>query len=386
MNTHIKAAALSLCIAAAIGSMWSSSADAAGQTAVAPITASDMIYTPDEMIGFKVGRYFAKRAPHLRSKSEVISHWAGQSTISPKILIALMEQQSGIVTGKRMSSDAMIRPFGALSRYSGFDRQVQDIAGQLDEIVYSQQEVAASAKAQGVAFTAENPLQLLYQKAGESKASASQLGDREFAQSYAGLFNEALGENPKPSIFSGDFSTMAVPSSTLLRLPYATDLSWYIGGPHGSGGVKPYSSLDMSNSGGWGSSQSSNWVRASAAGTFVKDSSCSGSVVHSGGWSTSYYHLENIQIQDGATVTQGQRIANPANDIDQALCQGGSSTGPHVHWTLRLNGSRNTLDGVRLSGYRITSQGTSNYDDNCSRFYLVKGGLTYCAGRIKNTL
>ncbi len=109
-------------------------------------------------------------------------------------------------------------------------------------------------------------------------------------------------------------------------------------------------------------------------------------MVHSDGWSTSYYHLENIQIQDGATVTPGQRIANPANDIDQALCQGGSSTGPHVHWTLRRNGSRNTLDGVRLSGYRITSQGTSNYDDNCSRFYLVKGGVTYCTGRIKNTL
>ena len=95
-----------------MGIKWSNSSDAAGQAAVGPITASDMIYPPDEMIDFKVDRYFAMRAPHLRSKCEVISHWAGQSTISPKILIALLERQSGIVTKKRMSKDAMTRPFG----------------------------------------------------------------------------------------------------------------------------------------------------------------------------------------------------------------------------------------------------------------------------------
>ncbi|QWP76836.1 hypothetical protein J5226_25275 [Lysobacter sp. K5869] len=47
----------------------------------------------------------------------------------------------------------------------------------------------------------------------------------------------------------------------------------------------------------------------------------------------------NIQYNTGANVSMNTAIANPANTQAQALCNGGSSTGPHQHWSLKQNGS-----------------------------------------------
>ena len=55
-----------------------------------------MVYSHEEMFGFDIQKYLSTRAPRLVRQSESISHWAGYSGISPKVLIALMEQESGI--------------------------------------------------------------------------------------------------------------------------------------------------------------------------------------------------------------------------------------------------------------------------------------------------
>ncbi|MDZ7867731.1 MAG: hypothetical protein U5L02_00755, partial [Rheinheimera sp.] len=73
------------------------------------------------------------------------------------------------------------------------------------------------------------------------------------------------------------------------------------------------------------------------------------------------------------------KIANPANTKAQALCNGGASTGPHQHWSLKQNGSWVHLNTVYLSGWQITATGSS-YDTNCSRFYLSKNGVKKCSG------
>jgi LasA protease len=385
MRSHLKATALSLCIAAAIGVASSKPAHAANPADSAPVTVSDLIYTPEEMFGFDIERYLAKHAPHLRGQSEAISHWAGYSSISPKVLIALMEQQSGIVTRNRIRGNAMTRPFGKLSRRNGFSQQVEDVAEQLRVIVYSQRDAEILAKAQGKVAVAHNPLRTLYQNTGESASSAALLGQAQFAATYGALFNETWGAKAKPSLIDSDVVALAGPASGFLRLPYPVGASWHVGGAHtntGSGSY-PMSSLDMSLGGGWGSNQSGVRVSSSASGTFKRHSSCFAEIVHSGGWSTTYYHMMNLQYATNAVVGQSVFIGNPANTQAQALCNGGSSTGPHQHWSLKLNGSHYHLNQVTLSGYLITATGTS-YDTNCSRFYLVKGGLKYCSSYIVN--
>ena len=48
---------------------------------------------------------------------------------------------------------------------------------------------------------------------------------------------------------------------------------------------------------------------------------------HADGSTTGFAHLDNISVEPGDTVTQGQQVAASGNT--------GNSTGPHLHWTYR---------------------------------------------------
>lgn len=53
-------------------------------------------------------------------------------------------------------------------------------------------------------------------------------------------------------------------------------------------------------------------------------------VQHSGGLQTCYYHTSSVYVAPGETVARGQLIA--------AIGMTGVTTGPHVHWEVKLNG------------------------------------------------
>ncbi|WP_163832553.1 M23 family metallopeptidase [Spartinivicinus ruber] len=106
---------------------------------------------------------------------------------------------------------------------------------------------------------------------------------------------------------------------------------------------------------------------SAAPGRAVGHSSCPLEIIHEGGWSTTYYHLSNIRTQTGQTVSRNQAIANYAGNISQALCNGGHSTGPHQHFSLKRHGSAFHLNGVMFSGYKVNT-GRNSYDSNCNYF------------------
>ena len=60
---------------------------------------------------------------------------------------------------------------------------------------------------------------------------------------------------------------------------------------------------------------------------------------HGHGVRTSYCHLDEAQVEEGAVVTPGQLIGSSGNT--------GRSTGPHLHWTVRVG--RETVDPERLA-------------------------------------
>ncbi len=337
-----------------------------------------IVYSYDEMFNFDIEAYLASQAPHLLPYAEHISHWAGYSSISPRVLLTLIEQHSGLVTDPGADEARMQRPFASLSTKLGFSAQLQDVAHQLAERIYSGE--PAPEASEFARPTEVDPLAFLVAPAPTDEAQKPQVQKVRFMQLYQKLFAEDFAP-AQVKIRQPQSLLLAGPANGFLQFPFPTGQSWHVGGAHtntGSGSY-PMSSLDMSQGGGWGSNQSGVWVAASAGGSFKRHSSCFAEVVHSGGWSTTYYHLMNIQYGTGATVYKNTRIANPANSQPQALCNGGASTGPHQHWSLKQNGSWTHLHGAYLSGWQITATGTS-YDTNCTRYYLTKNSVKRCAG------
>jgi LasA protease len=341
---------------------------------------SALIYSYDEMFHFNIEQYLASQAPHLLPYTEVISHWAGYTSISPRVLLTLIDLQSQLISQPDLA--LLQQPLAGLSTQQGFSAQLQDVADQLARRLY-QRETAASEFAAAPATA----LSYLFGTEDQKNAEQAQFAEgklSQFSQRYQQLFAEsylAAPDNSAQGRNVPEVNLLAGPANGFLQFPFPLGQSWHVGGAHtntGSGNY-PMSSLDMSLGGGWGSNQSNTWVAASAAGSFKRHSSCFAEIVHSGGWSTTYYHLMNIQYNTGANVAKNTKIANPANTQPQALCNGGASTGPHQHWSLKQNGSWVHLNTVYLSGWQITATGSS-YDTNCTRFYLTKNGVKKCSG------
>ncbi len=136
--------------------------------------------------------------------------------------------------------------------------------------------------------------------------------------------------------------------ATGLALPWALNKAWRLtGGPHGwSGQSRPYNSLDLSGGDGR--------VLASADGVLVKSCVASGSailkLVHSNGYSTTYYHLERLAALDnGVSVKRGDFLGM----IGNALPCGGHTSGAHVHLALGFRGQEVAVDGKNIGGWQF---------------------------------
>lgn len=78
--------------------------------------------------------FFALHAPVLEDKKERVLHWAGYTSINPKVILALIELQSGLLS----DSDADLNnAFAGLSDEHGFDAQLEDVVMMLSQRFYA---------------------------------------------------------------------------------------------------------------------------------------------------------------------------------------------------------------------------------------------------------
>jgi LasA protease len=139
---------------------------------------------------------------------------------------------------------------------------------------------------------------------------------------------------------------------TGMRLPYALNQSWRLtGGPHPmNGGVR--SSIDLAGGDG----------RVLAARGGLAYTMCGSGkgwirVVHDRGFATDYYHLAGNIRANGLRVKAGDFLGNIGNDVS---C-GGSTTGAHVHFSLRRENQYVPIDRYVFGKWVITA-GVTEYD------------------------
>jgi hypothetical protein len=182
----------------------------------------------------------------------------------------------------------------------------------------------------------------------------------EFYSWFAEVPTELLPDDIRKSFSSVN---SAGDGSAQLSLPWNTGETWrFTGGPHSNDGSgnRPWSSLDFAGG--------SGMVRAAREGTAYRDCENFVRIVHADGWQTGYYHLSNIAVQNGQSVSRGQYLGN----ISMSTGCGGRATGAHVHFSLRKNGSQQEINGRDIGGWTITE--TSHYN-GC----MTKGNTTRCA-------
>ncbi len=334
---------------------------------------SRLVYSAEEMLGFDLKEFLERSAPHLASHRETISHLSAYSSISPRIALALMELRGRAVRGPLPEP---LRPFGDLVPQTGFSRQLRSGLGLLAAHFYEYRRPGP-----------EDPLAGYPDFRAAEAATVALLGVldstdelQRFLATYAELFP---GEAPLWQAAPGAllYPKATVPPASLLQLPYGVGHSWIPTGTHSYRGdeVGPKSSIDFArNWPPWGANTSNDWIVAANSGTAVVHSSCYLEVVSASGWSTSYYHLDNIIVATGQSIARNQRLANYANHVTQALCSGGHSIGPHVHFSLRRSGQITSLDGVSLSRY-VVHAGRFDYDSDCDFFWLARDGVKRCA-------
>ena len=114
-------------------------------------------------------------------------------------------------------------------------------------------------------------------------------------------------------------------------------------------------------------------VVASAAGTVSTVANRGGEsygkyvvVDHGNGWTTYYAHLNSFSVSVGDRVAAGRRIGTVGST--------GNSTGPHLHFEQRLNGS---LQKVVLNGTQALYWGTRSYTS-----HNACGSSTGAQGRV----
>ena len=193
------------------------------------------------LLDFDLTKYLADVAPHLLPHAEYMSHWCGFYSISPKLLLAIIEMRSGLVLASGTPA-ALDDPLRGLVPGTDFQTQIQNALAALYTDFYAFREAASRPGADPTSLNAATYALLnLFRGTAEPTAFVTVAAPTQtnLIATYRKLF-PGLAKPIEPSI-------AAVPPAGLLQLPWKVGASWYFGGVHATTGADPgvMSSLDV---------------------------------------------------------------------------------------------------------------------------------------------
>jgi len=304
----------------------------------------------------------------IRSAAQIVDLVALEYSVSPRLLLALLEYQSGALSQAEPSEAAMTYPMGYRARdQQRLYRQLTWAANLLNDGYYGWRTVElTSIDLEDGRMVRFDPWQnaatvglhyffnILLADAGFEKAIAPD----GFIQTYQALFGDPWAQDA-PHIPG----SLEQPP---FYLPFEKGLIWaYTGGPHTAWGTgAPLAAIDfappLTTS---GCESTSQWATAVADGVVAR--SATGEVVldldgdgdERTGWNIYYLHVATDgRAQLGALLKAGDPVGHPS-------CEGGVSTGTHVHIARKYNGEWVPAEGVlafNLEGW-IVQNGSQPY-------------------------
>lgn len=309
----------------------------------------------------------------VMSGVEVINLVALNYSVNPRLLLAILEYQSGWVTNPNPSE--LLYPMGLQdANHEGLYRQLTWAADTLNRGYYLWRVNALSTWAllDGSILTIDPSInagtaaiQYFFSQINDLPAWEKNVDGTGMLLTYVVFFGNPFKYTVEPLVSS-------FTKQPDLKLPYEKGQGWYFtGGPHGgwdSGSA--WAALDFAPSGDIGCAISPNWVTAMADGLIVR--SADGAVMQDldndgheqTGWVLFYMHIAaEDRVQEGTYLFANERIGH-------ASCEGGFSNATHVHVARKFNGEWIPADGripFDLEGWTSSGSGVE-YDG-----YLLKG-------------
>ena len=288
------------------------------------------------------------------SGAEGIERLAQENSLNPRLLVALVEYESGWVLGDPGNLSESDYPLGYVDfRARGLFRQmmraVQDLAlgyygwrdGSLVELTFpdgSTIRIAPELNAGTVAIMYYFAQKLDYERWAQTVDP--RVG---FPAQYARMFEDPWGraQHVEPLFPAG------LKQPTLV-LPFEPELQWaYTGGPHSAWEHEgALAALDFAPNETSGCAETNRWVVASAPGLVVRSDrgvvmlDLDGDGNEETGWNLLYLHVATAdRVPLGTWLETNERIGKPS-------CEGGVATGTHLHFARKYNGEWILADGA----------------------------------------
>jgi LasA protease len=285
-----------------------------------------------------------------RNGAEIVEYVATNYSISPRLLLAVLEYQGSALTQPEPPTDKFMLGFPR-DYYESPYLQLVIAANTLNNGYYGWRTGALTQfDLTDGSITRPDPwqnagsvaLQYYFSRIYSGNDYYASIGTEGLARVYSDLFGDPWLD-----------SAVYIPGSLQqpqLRFPFLAGNSWsYTGGPHtGWGSGQPFAAVDFapaSNSHGCFTVSFDMYAVAMADGLVVR-SNVDGVIIdldkdgdERTGWALFYLHLAtDKRVGVGSDVTTGEPVGYPS-------CEGGSATGTHVHIARKYNGEWILADG-----------------------------------------
>ena len=281
---------------------------------------------------------------------EIVQRISQDYSVNPRLLLAILEYQSGWVTKPQSETDSSPFPVVNDPFREGLYKQMSWLANNLNRGYYLWKVNALSSwiltdgsvvPVSPTINAGTAAIQYVMSLLMDYSAWQTAVGPSGIFGTYSQLFGYPFDYAIEPLI-PPDLSQPD------LQLPFERNKVWsFTGGPHGGwGDGSAWAALDFAPPGNaLGCVQSDEWVTAAADGVVVRSEDgivtldLDGDGLEQTGWVLFYLHIETRdRIPIGQVVRAGDRIGHPS-------CEGGLSNGTHVHLARKYNGEWISADG-----------------------------------------
>jgi LasA protease len=331
-----------------------------------PSTVGFDVQAATDKFGGYLQRYVETSSDGItRTGPQIVQVVAERYSVNPRLLLALLEHQSGWVTNNYPPENTLIYPLGHFEPgREGLMRQMEWAANQLNFGYYTWREyiigtitmaddsIMAIAPGLNAGTVA---LQYFFSRHYSGEDFLKQVTPGGLDLTYAVLFGNAFTHAFEP-LFPADLTQPP------LQWPMDLSETWYFtGGPHGAWNTgSAWAAIDFGPGGIFGCVDTDTWEVAAADGVIARASDgavlldLDGDGAEQTGWVLFYMHVATRdRIEVGTHVKAGDRIGHPS-------CEGGVSNGSHLHIARKYNGEWITADGVipfNIDGWTMISAG-----------------------------